>query len=299
MTHTRPWPIPSPGPDGILINHVSDTHFGYRSWSYAESDTMRQDIYEGLIPYVDLLLHTGDIVDGHGDDMTEDGYALDWLADVGQMGGQSLWCMGNHDIRARVVHTRAQWESIYGRSANTYVDVGPYRFVTFAVDDHPDGADYLWTVPSATWDWVASVAGAHNGPVILADHFPPTELGGVEPLNALLPQSALNDLVGDVPNIAGMMCGHMHKALNDPSAATFVTLGGRSIPLLTDISSMLSDVIGRDYSAQMQSTSAYVTVYPDRWEVRYRRHGGHMWGGPDDQRVTTMNLSTSTVTRGM
>jgi len=302
MTHTRPWPlvphVPS-GSDGILINHVSDTHFGYRPWSYAESDTMFQDLDEGLVPDVDLFLHTGDIVDGHGDDSTEDEYALSWLYSVEPPAGQSLWCMGNHDIRARVVHTRAQWETVYGRSANTYVDVGPYRVIAFAADDHPDGTDYLWTPTPATWGWVADTAAAHNGPVILADHYPPTELGGVEPLNALLPQATLNDLMGDTPNIVGMMCGHMHKSINDLSAATFVTLGGRPIPLLTDISSMLSDVIGRDYSAQMQSTSAYVTVYPDRWEVRYRRHGSHAWGGPDDQRVTTMDLTGHTVTRGM
>lgn len=299
MTHTRPWPIPVVGPDGVLVNHVSDTHFGYRPWSFAESDGMLQDYHQGLIPLIDLLLHTGDITDGQpGADVSEDTYALDWLDSADLYAGTSLWTMGNHDIRNRPVHTRAKWESIYGRSANTYVDVKGIRFVTFTVDDF-SGYDSQWIVPAATWDWVATVAEAHNGPVVIANHYPPTELGGVSLENALLPQSALNTLVGDVPNIIGMMCGHMHKALNDLSAASFVTLGGRQIPVLTDISSMLSDIIGRDYSAQMQSTSAYVTIYPDRWEIRYRRHGSHAWGGPADQRLTTMNLATSVVSRGM
>jgi len=295
MTETRPWPLISPD-SGVIVNHVSDTHFGYRPWSYAESEHMLRDYQEGLVPIPDLFLHTGDITDDGADE--EDGYALSWLDRAVQ--GRRLLCMGNHDIRARKVHTRATWEGVYGQKANTFVDVKGYRFITFTVDDF-SGTDSLWVVPDETWDWVAYAAGAHNGPVILAEHYPPTELGGVTPENALLPQSALNTLVGDVPNIVGMMCGHMHKDITDLSAATFVSLGGRFIPLLTDISAMLSleGEPGRDQSAKIQSTSAYVELTEDVWRVRYRRHGSHAWGGPGDQRVTTMNLDTATVTRGM
>jgi len=298
MTETRPWPLISPVGHGVLVNHVSDTHFGYRPWSFAEGEHLLRDYSEGLVPPVDLFLHTGDITDDGADE--EDGYALSWLDRAIPAGTPRLLCMGNHDIRARRVHTRATWEATYGQKGNTFVDVKGVRFVTFTVDDF-SGTDSMWIIPPETWEWVAFVAGAHNGPVILADHYPPTELGGVIPENALLPQSALNELVGDVPNIVGMMCGHMHKDITDLSAATFVTLGGRLIPLLTDISAMLSleGEPGRDQSAKIQSTTAYVEVLPETWRVHYRRHGSHAWGGPADQRVTTLDLATGTVTRGM
>jgi hypothetical protein len=297
VTHTRPWPLISPS-DAVLVNHVSDTHWGYRDWSDEEGDTMLQDYAEGLVPVVDLFLHTGDIVD-HGLS-TEDDYAVPWLTTAGCPAGASLWVMGNHDIRGRSTHTRQAWETAYGRDANTYVDVKGIRFLTITVDDF-SLEDSQWTVPPESWEWAADMATEHDGPVVFCDHYPPMEFGGLLTQDALLPQASLNDLFEDCPNIVGMMCGHLHRNLDDPTLASFVTLGGRTVPLLTDISSMLSleGEPGRDESAKIQSTSAYVEILPDTWRVRYRRHGSHAWGGPDDQRVTTMDLTGYTVTRGM
>lgn len=296
MTHTRPWPLISKT-DAVLVNHVSDTHFGYRPWSEAESDSMLQDLGEGLVPQVDLFLHTGDITDDGFPE--QDAYALQWLNAVEPPAGQSLWTMGNHDIRDRPVHTRATWEAVYGRSANASVDVKGVRFITFAPDDFgPE--DFLWQPPQYTWDLVDALALEHNGPVVLCNHYPPTEIG-VTDQNALIPSSELNQVIGDNPNIVGMMCGHMHFDLSEPRLASFLLLGGRSIPVLCDISSMLSleGEAGRDQSAKIQSTSAYVEILPEVWRVHYRRHGSHAWGGPGGQRVTTMDLATSVVTRSM
>lgn len=295
MTESRPWPLISPS-HGVLVHHVSDTHWGYRSWSKAEGEHLLRDLNEGLVPIPDLLLHTGDITD-HGTS-AEDAYALSWLDKATLT--RRLLVMGNHDIRERPVHTRQTWEAVYGQRANTYADIKGIRFVTFSVDSF-SGLDSLWTVPAETWEWVAAVATAHSGPVVICNHYPPTELGGVIPENALLPQSALNTLIGDVPNIVGMMCGHMHKDISDPDAAKFVTLGGRAIPVLTDISAMLSleGEAGRDQGAKIQSTTAYVEITDDLWRIRYRRHGVRAWGGLNGQRVTTMDLSTHMVTRAM
>jgi 3',5'-cyclic-AMP phosphodiesterase len=300
VTESRPWPLISPV-HGLLVHHVSDTHFGYRSWSKAEGEHLLRDLNEGLVPIPDILLHTGDLVDGNlsaTGACDEDGYALSWLDRATLT--RRLICMGNHDVRDRVLHTRASWEKIFGQKANEYADVKGTRIITFAVDDHPNGTDWNWTVPPATWDWVAAVASAHNGPVILADHYPPMEFGGLLPQDVVLPQAALNELVGDVPNITGMMCGHLHRDIDDLAAAQFVTIGGRKIPLLADISAMLSVNGGsRDQSGKFQSTTAYVEILPEVWRVRYRRHGAHAWGGPFDQRVTTMDLVNGTITRGM
>jgi len=293
MVESRPWPLPSS--DGLLIHHVSDTHFGYRPWSFAESDHMLDDLRQGLIPPVDVLVHTGDITD-HGRP-AEDAYALDWLKQA-ELQAPSLIAMGNHDVRDRPVHTRATWEKVYGRSANTFVDVQGVRLVTFAVDSFTGHAS-PWIVPDATWDWLDGVVAAAPGPVILVNHYPPKELG-VKSANSLQPASRLDDLVHGHPKITGMLCGHMHKDLSDPAAAQFLTIGGRPLPVLCDISSMLSiGVLSRDQSAQLQSHSAYVTVHDDRWEVRYRAHGTHSWSGPNGQRLTTLDLKTGKVRRSM
>jgi 3',5'-cyclic-AMP phosphodiesterase len=296
MTHSRPWPLVSPG-DAVLVNHVSDTHFGYRPWSYAESNSMLDDYAKGLVPPVDLLLHTGDITD-HGTD-DEDFFAVNWLSTVGERAAQSLWTMGNHDIWVRPVHTRATWEARYGRSANTFVDVRGIRFVTFAVDSMTMNSQ-LWAPPESTWDWVDSMTIGFNGPVVIVNHYPPQELG-VTDLNALFPPARLNELIGDNPNVIGFMCGHMHLDLSEPRLASFLTLGGRKLPVLCDISSMLSleGQPGRDQSGRIESISSYVEITPEVWRVHYRRHGGHAWGGPGDLRVTTMDLGHATVSRGM
>lgn len=293
LPESRPWPLLPD--DGLTLHHISDTHIGYRPWSYAESDHMLDDLNYGLIGPVDAMVHTGDIVDG-ADLGTEDVYAEGWLYDAAR-NAHSLWAMGNHDVRTRVPHTRAAWEHAYGRSANTFLDVDGYRIVTWAVDDHTWDDD--WIVPDATWDWLDDVIGAAPGPVVLAQHFPPWELTNWR-VNSLQPSAKLADLVGTYPAVAGMLCGHMHWEIEDTRAARFVEIGGRSLPVLTDVSSMLSiDGQSRDISAQFQSYSAYVTLYSDRWEVRYRAHGTHGWSGPAGQRVTTLGLADAKVTRGM
>lgn len=293
MNQTRPWPLLPD--DGVTLHHVSDTHIGYRPWSYAESDHMLDDLDHGLIGPVDAMIHTGDIIDGADVD-TEDRYAFEWLDQAARL-QPDLWAMGNHDVRTRDPHTRAAWELAYGRNANTYIDVAGYRIVTFAVDDHTWDDD--WIVPGVTWNWLDSVIMDAPGPVILAQHFPPWELTNWE-VNSLQPADRLDDVISGHPAVVGMLCGHMHWEINDTRAARFVTIGGRAIPVLTDVSSMLSlDGHSRDESAQIQSHSAYVTLYPDRWEVRYRAHGTHAWSGPAGQRVTTLNLADATVTRGM
>lgn len=290
---TRPWPLPPSG--GLLIHHVSDTHFGYRPWSYDESEHLQDDLLDNLVPEPDVFVHTGDITEAGAH--VEDAFALRWLHRAAR-GRPSLWAMGNHDVRARTVHTRATWERTYRRAANTFVDVDGVRLVTFAVDDFT-GNTTPWVVPSATWAWLDTVVGAASGPVILVSHYPPSDLG-VAPENHIQPDASLDALVDGHPAIVGMLCGHMHWDLDDPRAAKFATVGGRSIPVLTDISSMLSlDGYSRDQSARLQSHSAYVSVLPDRWEVRYRAHGTHAWSGPSGLRVTTLDLATGSVSRGM
>jgi 3',5'-cyclic-AMP phosphodiesterase len=294
---TRPWPVPPLLLEGgLTVHHISDTHIGYRAWSHAESAHMLRDLNDGLIPPVDVCVHTGDIVDGP-DLPTEDPYARSWLTSAAK-GAPSVWAVGNHDLRDRTPTTRAAWEAVYGRPGNTYVDVAGYRVVTFTVDSHTINAD--WVVPEATWSWLDQVTAAAPGPVVLAEHFPPWELGVAE-MNALQPPERFAELVSDHPQIVGMLAGHMHWEPSDERSAVMLQVGNRTnFPVLTDVSSMLSiSGLSRDQSAQLPSVSAYVTILPDLWEVRYRHHGPHAWSGPGGMRVTRLHLDTGEETRTM
>lgn len=262
---------------------------------------MLSDIEDGLVPTADLAVHTGDITDGTENTTnntieTEDSYAKKWLTRAAK-GAASLWNIGNHDIRDRTPNTRIAWEAAYGRLGNTYVDVRGWRFVTFSVDSH--SSNTAWVVPDETWDWVDSVCADAPGPVVLTEHYPPWELTQ-SALNYLEPSSKLDSLVAARTNIAGMLCGHMHYDIDGAQMTQILTIGGRRLPVICDISSMLSlNGDSRDQSAQMQSTSVYVEMTESSWRVHYRRHGTRAWGGPLGLRVTTMDLGAGVITHSM
>lgn len=304
MTLTdRFWPIPAPSKDGILVHQISDPHAGYRNWSLDELDHMADDIVSGLIPPVDLVALTGDLVDGTYNSSTvslatQDSYMMAWMPKVAK-GVPYLPCIGNHDLRDRTPgYSRTQWESTYGKLGNTYVDVKGWRFITFSVDVH-QGLGASWVVPDATWDWIASVCASAPGPIVLAEHYPPWELTS-SPANFLEPSSKLDALIAAYPSIVGMLCGHMHFNLNDAQMVQMLSIGGRTIPVVCDISSMLSlNDLTRDQSAQLPAISSYVNMTEAKWEVRYRGHGPHNWIGPSGNRLTTMDIVNGTITHSM
>jgi hypothetical protein len=179
------------------------------------------------------------------------------------------------------------------------VDVKSWRFITFCPDVFTTGLGGPWTIPDATWDWLDSVCASAPGPIVLCEHYPPWELT-TSTDNYLQPPAKLQSLIAAYPAIIGMLTGHMHYNLDDAQMVQMLSIGGRTLPVICDISSMLSlDGASRDQSAQIQSTSVYVEMTPAAWRVHYRRHGTRCWGGPSGQRVTTMDLAAGTITHGM
>jgi hypothetical protein len=298
MTHTRPWPLPSG--KGTTVHHVSDLHVGYRPWAYQETDHMRQDVLDGLIPPVDAFVITGDIVD----DATaaEMAYAKTWMNDVAKNAG-SMWVPGNHDLRYPTT-TLANWEASYGRKGNTVLDLPGYRFIGFTAEVNnwkkAGDPDTHWNIPAATWDWMDQQIAGTTNPVILCCHYPPWEL---EPDDDWCIQNkvTLAQFITDHPSIVGMLVGHMHWEITNPKTDSFIQIGNRtSFPVIMGVSAMLSiSGLAQDMSARIPSISKYVTFYEDRWEVRYRLHGPHAWGGPNGLRLATMDLSLGSIERSM
>jgi calcineurin-like phosphoesterase family protein len=292
MTYIRPWPIPEP--QGVLIHHVSDPHIGYRKWSYAEMDRMLADM-TGMPP-VDVVVVTGDVIDDTSDGSQplaeQNSYAVPFLANLAGSAPMVV-APGNHDLYDCV--TRSAWETTYGRTANTYVDVGPYRFVTFCPDTFT--GDDSWIIPDSTWTWLDGVCTTPQN-VVLCDHYPPYELG-MGLANSLQPPANLDALVSGHSNIVGMLAGHMHFPVENAQSTQMLSIGGRMLPVVTDNSSVFTEPLVRDQLARLQTITTYIDMTPETWQIHYRFHGTRAWSGPSGLRVTTMNLNTGQISHGM
>lgn len=294
---TRPWPGSAttrrwtiPEWESTTVHHLSDTHAGLRPWSTKQLDTLRADVDEGLVPPVDAMVATGDLTD-HALP-AEDAYILPWLDDVA-MGAPSLVIPGNHDLY-NTRTTAAQWSAVYGRPANSFIDVAGYRFIGFSPTSWAEGTD--WFISASTWDWLDAAIAAAPGPVVLVSHYPPWELQGITQGTSIQPAAELGDLVDAHPAVEGMLVGHMHWPTNDVRACSFATLGGRQLPVLMGASQVIAPALTRDQSARHEPVSTYVTMLPgERWIVRYRRHGAHMWGA--EWRETSMCLTNGCIAR--
>jgi len=304
----RRWPgLPR---DGFTVHHLSDAHIGYAPWSADVLDGATDDFTAALIDHVRVVVHTGDMTDDGGQASGEGGapagteqdrIALSWLT-RSACGKPDLWCTGNHDLRDRVPNTRAAWEAVYGRDANTFVDVGEWRFIALSPDacgkgTSPEGGD-PWTIPRSTLDWVDATITAHSGPVMLCCHYPPEEFG----TQYVEPAPGITDLVSSHPNVYGYLTGHMHWWVGDTRHARTVRMGNRrNFPVVLSPSQGLSTGgvhtpdLGYDEAARYPVWSMYHTLYDDRWEIRYRCHGRRMWSGPPGFALTTLNLSTGAV----
>lgn len=301
-TQSRPWPVPSA--EATTIHHVSDGHYAYRSWSTAEHDHMRADILDGLMPAVHASVNTGDISDGTYNTSglpldVQDAYLVPWLHDVAK-GVPTLWTPGNHDYRDRPPYTKEAWEAVYGQPVLKVLDLADYRLIGFGPDYYTGNGSW-WVIPDSTFAWIDAQAQASPNPVIIVNHYPPAELVDGNNWLSVQPPDAFTAVIDANPKVVGLLCGHMHYELDSFQAAQFVTLGSRTVPVVCDVSSMLSLPSGysRDMSGQVPSTSAYVSLLGDRWEVRYRGHGPRAWVGPGGARLTTMDLATATISYGM
>lgn len=305
MAYTRPWPVPPS--DVTTLYHLSDSHIGYSSpydqspvgWDYTKSTAMLADIDSALVRGVDGVVHTGDITDdGGGPSSTEQGqdeFALDWLPQL-YPGVPSAWCIGNHDIWDRPSASRAEWESVYGRSANGAVDMGHVRVLHFAPDAHRRGDE--WTIPPETLAWLDTAVQGSDRPVILVNHFPLFELGGGGPK----PTAPITALIADNPKVIAHLCGHQHYTVTDTRTVSLLTFGARKVMHVCGPSVGMSGAGGVGYAGLGSAPmwALYVSVLSDtRFDIRYRRHSAHAWDGPNRWRVQAVDAAAGTITSTM
>lgn len=231
---TRNWPDMR---DGTTICHLSDQHFGQRTFSSAWAQTVGTDL-DALADTVSGYVNTGDC--DHWRTTTVDGEILSWMdAREAAAGVPMLVTAGNHDLSAfggtdpHPGRTSTQWAQDIGVVApNRVVDMGDLRIIGTSPDvwQYTDAGNFgRMAMTTATLEWLdGQVAAAGSRHVFIANHAPvPEHFPGHMVTETA---AALADIIGGAPNVMGWLSGHRHANIRtEPDHVKVVNVGGRNI----------------------------------------------------------------------
>ncbi|HEU4948776.1 MAG TPA: metallophosphoesterase [Kribbella sp.] len=194
----------------LVIAHLSDPHLD--GTPEARGRLRRVTAYLGALSRpVDVVLVTGDLAD-HG---TETEYAE--LAAELELEPPVLVLPGNHDVsaplRAGLGPYLGEVEPADGHPVHQVRDVAGARFVL--VDTSVPGEDHgLLSAESLAWLREALASQSGDGPVFVAFHHPPVEIG-----NPVLDGWMLRDSAGfeavlrEARGVTALLAGHVHGAV--------------------------------------------------------------------------------------
>lgn len=185
----------------VTLLHVSDPHL---TDDPASTRRLRAvlDLPQARLP--DAVVVTGDIAD-HGE-------AAEYEAFGAAMAGSPPWLAvpGNHDDPATL-------RSVLGQDRCPVLDVADVRVI--GLDVTVPGGHHGCLRQDTADDAVALAAGARH--VVLALHQPPITTGhGVLDAMLLTNPAALAELVGRLPHVVAVLCGHIHTPLAASLAGT-------------------------------------------------------------------------------
>jgi 3',5'-cyclic AMP phosphodiesterase CpdA len=193
------------------IAHLSDPHLdgtpGPRRRIHAVADWLA-----GLRNRPDVILVTGDL--------TEPSPSLDAVGELARLhhtlaevGAVVLLARGNSDttaaFRAHLDAVGETYADLDGQLHRCRVAAG----LTFLLLDSAVRGSFAGRVGDSARDWITATLAATTGPVVLALHHPPRELGHpvVDGLRADVIPDLAETLAGD-GRIVATMCGHTHAA---------------------------------------------------------------------------------------
>lgn len=173
----------------------------------------------GMEPAPELVLITGDIADGASRVQTE--YAADLLR---QLRHPYYIIPGNHDDRGVL------W-SVFGKGAipgradeflNYVVDLPGMRLIALDSVIAGKSGGQICACRNAWLD--ARLQEDANTPTVIFLHHPPCNFGVAETdFDGFLGAGEFADTVASYPDIAGVLCGHIHLTAHSPWAGTVVS----------------------------------------------------------------------------
>lgn len=214
-----------PSTVGLVVAHVSDTHFGHDHGDAADRATRVLDAILAMDPRPDVLVHTGDVTD-HG---TPEEYA-EAVAVLSAWEGPMVVCPGNHDVRAPYSDAFLAGASGASRGwANRSHSVGGARFLVLdSLVDELDGVRQDHGVLAAEQlAWLDGELSWDPRPTFVCLHHPPVPLGvGLMDPIMLTDPGALAEVLGRHAHVVGTLVGHAHTMGVSTFAGRPVLVGG-------------------------------------------------------------------------
>ncbi|MFV0681154.1 metallophosphoesterase [Ottowia sp.] len=252
----------------MLIAHLTDPHIGLGP-GQIECDikpvlALRRALVHvaHLRPAPEVLLVSGDLTDsGHeADYQTIADLLRTQLPAPAQGGPQVLMVLGNHDLRAPMLHTLAPYMPVADDAPEgtmcLHATHGDLHFIGLdtVVPAAPHG-----TLDAARLQWLERhLAQAAGQPVVIFMHHPPLVSGmAVMDSHGLLQGRAeLGQLVAAHGQVQLIAAGHMHRAITGQ-------LGGAPVTVLPSVSHQLALDLAADGLLACRMEPAMVGVY--RW----------------------------------
>ncbi len=195
----------------MLIAHLSDLHIagpGKKAYGIAptaENLALVVQHINGLVPAPDLVLVTGDITYGGGQQEVELAASL-----LAQLRRPCFLVPGNHD------HLPSLWEGFGGSAIPAAADFMNYTIEGHAIRligmDSTDPGKPGGAMDACRCDWLAArLAEKPEQPTILFMHHPPVKCGVLETdEDGFAGIDRLARVVAEYDNILRVLCGHIH-----------------------------------------------------------------------------------------
>jgi len=201
----------------MLIAQITDLHIGFDRGNPHEMNVRRLttaiDQLYGMIPGVDLLIVSGDLVE-NGEDM--DAYRH-MRALVARWTGPTLFAVGNHDDRANFRKAFPEVPTDENGFIQYDVTHGPLRFLVLDTLDEGRHGGMLCEKRS---QWLADRLAERTGdPTVIVLHHPPVDTG-ISWMSALSCErwvQRLQSVVEPATQVVSIIAGHVHR----PIATTF------------------------------------------------------------------------------
>jgi 3',5'-cyclic-AMP phosphodiesterase len=222
---STPGPAGAPSPVGVVVAHVSDTHFGHERAEAADRARRVLDAILQMDPRPDILVHTGDVAD-HG---LPHEYA-EALEVLSAWDGPLAVSPGNHDVRGHYVEAFLGGAPGASRGwANRSHSVAGARFLMLdSLVDELDGVrqdhgevaveQLAWLDAELSWD---------ARPTFVCLHHPPVSIGvGLMDPIMLSDAGSLAEVIGRHSHVAATLVGHAHTMGVSTFAGRPLLVGG-------------------------------------------------------------------------
>lgn len=195
----------------MLVAQITDIHLGFEPDTPGEFNRQRLDraldALTALDPQPDLLLATGDLVD-RGD---VDSYRRLREA-FAALPFPVHYAMGNHDVRRNFAQAFPEAGLVNGFLQYT-IETGPLRLVVLdTLQEGRHGGAFC----ERRAQWLReTLDAAPDRKTLIVQHHPPVEVGiawmNTDPAEPWVHRLA--DCLRGRPNVIGLVCGHVHRAI--------------------------------------------------------------------------------------